>query len=47
MVTFDVLVAPAIRATLGLDPERARTVRARLARNVASVSGREDHVGPR
>lgn len=47
MVIFDLFVAPTIRLLLGADANRlARKtqLRARLARNVASASGREDFV---
>lgn len=41
--TFELFVAPVLRALLGL-PERVPTVRARLAAEVRSADGREDHV---
>jgi molybdopterin molybdotransferase len=44
MVIFDLLITPTIRALLGAGPRRRQTVRARLARNLASDSGREDYV---
>ena len=45
MVIFEQFVAPAIRALLGAEaaPQQVQ-VRARLARNVASETGREDYV---
>lgn len=44
MVIFDLLVMPTIQLLLGADASPQRQVRARLARNVASVTGREDYV---
>lgn len=44
MVIFDLLITPTIRALLGAGPRRRQTVRARLARNLASDTGREDYV---
>ena len=44
MVIFDLVVAPAIRAALGAQTQPKQQVQARLARNVASASGREDYV---
>ncbi|RME83699.1 MAG: molybdopterin molybdenumtransferase MoeA [Caldilineae bacterium] len=46
MVLFDLFVAPAIRLHLGADPFGAYKprLRARLARQIASAAGREDHV---
>lgn len=44
MVIFDLVVTPAIRAALGTDIPPKQQVQARLARNVASVTGREDYV---
>lgn len=46
MVIFELLVTPAIRLLLGQrsDPFPANTLRARLARNIASTTGREDYV---
>lgn len=44
MVIFDLVVAPALRAALGAETQRKQQVRARLARNIASASGREDYV---
>jgi molybdopterin molybdotransferase len=44
MVIFDLVVAPAIRAYLGAAEEPRQQVQARLARNVASTTGREDYV---
>lgn len=44
MVIFDLVVTPTIRALLGTDTPPKQQVQARLARNVASVTGREDYV---
>ncbi|MEI2693221.1 MAG: gephyrin-like molybdotransferase Glp [Anaerolineae bacterium] len=44
MVIFDLLVAPAIRRLLGAAEPRKNLVSARLARNIASATGREDIV---
>jgi molybdopterin molybdotransferase len=44
MVIFDLFAAPAIQALLGERPRRAISVRARLARNIPSTTGREDYV---
>ena len=44
MVIFDLFVAPTIRLMLGAPPPEKTTVRARLARNIASTTGREDFV---
>jgi molybdopterin molybdotransferase len=44
MVIFDLFVAPAIQVLLGERPCRAISVRARLARNIPSTTGREDYV---
>ncbi len=44
MVNFTRFVTPLIHLWLGKRPERLCTVEARLARNVASVAGREDVV---
>lgn len=44
MVIFDLFVAPTIRLFLGARELRRAQVQARLARNLASVSGREDYV---
>ena len=44
MVIFDLFVAPAIRLLLGAQPAAKTQVPARLARNVASATGREDYV---
>ena len=41
--TFDQFVAPALRRLLG-DPEKPRTLRARLTAPIRSADGREDHV---
>ncbi|RME63216.1 MAG: molybdopterin molybdenumtransferase MoeA [Caldilineae bacterium] len=44
MVIFDLVVTPTIRALLGAETPPKQQVQARLARNVASVPGREDYV---
>ena len=45
MVVFDLLVRPTLYLLTGCkDPPEPATVSARLARDVASVAGREDHV---
>jgi molybdopterin molybdotransferase len=44
MVIFDLFVAPTLQLMLGAQPLPASQVRARLARNLASLSGREDYV---
>ena len=44
MVIFDLFVAPAIRLLLGAQAAAKTQVPARLARNVASATGREDYV---
>ena len=44
MVIFDLVVAPLIRAMLGVTRSRQAFVQARLARNIASATGREDYV---
>lgn len=44
MVIFGLVVAPAIRSLLGAPHAYAPQVMARLARNLASVPGREDYV---
>jgi len=44
MVTYDLFVAPTLAHLSGASASRARTVQARLARNVASAPGREDYV---
>ena len=44
MVIFDLFVAPTIRLLLGAQAPRRSQVQARLARNLASTSGREDYV---
>jgi molybdopterin molybdotransferase len=44
MVTYDLFVAPTLAHLSGAPVSRARTVQARLARNVASAAGREDYV---
>ncbi|HET7852943.1 MAG TPA: gephyrin-like molybdotransferase Glp [Candidatus Methylomirabilis sp.] len=43
-VTFDLFVRPALSHLLGTVPQERLTVRARLAKNVASIFGREDHI---
>ena len=44
MVIFDLFVTPTIRLLLGTERPRQQQVQARLARNVASTTGREDYV---
>jgi molybdopterin molybdotransferase len=44
MVIFDLMVTPTIRMLLGADRPPQQQVQARLARNVASTTGREDYV---
>jgi len=44
MVIFDLVVAPTIRSMLGARPLAKPQVQARLDRNIASISGREDYV---
>jgi molybdopterin molybdotransferase len=44
MVIFDLVVAPAIRSYLGATQQPKQQVQARLSRNVASTTGREDYV---
>ena len=44
MNTFRLFVTPAIHLLQGAEPQPPRTVPARLARNVASSTGRQDHV---
>ena len=44
MVIFDLVVAPTIRAMLGTGILPKSQVEARLDRNIASISGREDYV---
>lgn len=44
MVIFDLVVTPTIRALLGATASPKHEVQAKLARNVASISGREDYV---
>lgn len=44
LVTFDLFVRPVIDRLLGRSEERTATVRARIARNVASAAGREDYL---
>jgi molybdopterin molybdotransferase len=44
MVIFDLVVTPTIRALLGATTTHQATVQAKLARNIASATGREDYV---
>lgn len=44
MVIFDLVVTPTLRAMLGADSTHHAHVPARLARNIASTTGREDYV---
>jgi len=44
MVIFDLVVTPTIRSMLGVADQVRQQVQARLDRNIASVSGREDYV---
>ena len=44
MVIFDLFVTPAIRLLLGAQPAAKTQIPARLARNIASATGREDFV---
>ncbi|MCW1969818.1 MAG: molybdopterin molybdotransferase MoeA [Anaerolineae bacterium] len=44
MTIFNLFVTPIIRALLGASERGAHRVQARLTRNIASVTGREDHV---
>jgi molybdopterin molybdotransferase len=44
MVIFDLFVTPTIRLLLGASAAAQQQVQARLARNVASTTGREDYV---
>ncbi len=44
MVTFDLFVAPTLAHLSGADTTPRRTVTARLARNIASATGREDYI---
>lgn len=44
MVIFGLLVAPTIRRLLGTGEGRTQQVQAKLARNLASVAGREDYI---
>ncbi|MCS6826720.1 MAG: molybdopterin molybdotransferase MoeA [Caldilinea sp.] len=44
MVIFELFITPAICAAMGAAPLPRTTVRARLARNLASDAGREDYV---
>ncbi len=44
MVIFDLFITPTIQALLGTNAPLHQQVRARLARNIASDTGREDYV---
>jgi molybdopterin molybdotransferase len=44
MVTFDLFVAPTLAYLSGAQAPARRTVSARLARNIASATGREDYI---
>jgi molybdopterin molybdotransferase len=44
MVTFDLFVAPVLARLCGAAQPPRRTVTARLARNIASATGREDYI---
>jgi molybdopterin molybdotransferase len=44
MVTFDLFVAPVLARLVGAAQPPRRTVLARLARNIASATGREDYI---
>jgi molybdopterin molybdotransferase len=44
MVTFDLFVAPTLAHLSGAQQPPRNTVRARLARNIASATGREDYI---
>lgn len=44
LVTFNLFARPVIERLLGLTPAPRPSLRARLTRNLASASGREDHV---
>jgi molybdopterin molybdotransferase len=44
MNTFRLFVIPTIHLLQGAEPQVERSLRARLARNVSSATGREDHV---
>jgi molybdopterin molybdotransferase len=44
MVIFDLFVGPAIRLMMGAEPPVRTVVRAKLARNLNSTTGREDYV---
>jgi molybdopterin molybdotransferase len=44
MVTFDLFVAPTLAHLSGAQAAPRRTVSARLARNIASATGREDYI---
>lgn len=47
MIAFQLFVAPAIAWLMGSESPQSRSVRARLAHNVASIAGREDFVQAR
>ena len=44
MVTFDLFVAPTLATLSGANQPPQRSVTARLARNIASATGREDYI---
>ena len=44
MVIFDLFVAPTIRMLLGATAQPQQQVQAKLARNIASTTGREDYI---
>jgi molybdopterin molybdotransferase len=44
MVIFDLFVTPTIRLLMGTSAPPQQQIQARLARNVASTTGREDYV---
>jgi molybdopterin molybdotransferase len=44
MVTYDLFVAPALAHLCGATATPRRTVSARLTRNIASATGREDYI---
>jgi molybdopterin molybdotransferase len=44
MVTFDLFVAPTLATLSGANQPPRRSVTARLARNIASATGREDYI---
>jgi molybdopterin molybdotransferase len=49
MVCFDIFIRPVLKILAGenkdLPDERKRTVQARIARNISSGGGREEHIG--